>query len=98
MGYQMEIPVGMIFKKMYCRYCGERLAKQKITNVYCAGDANFDRVMTNGIININQQTKVTYIYKCPNCKKTATYDEQVGYSKIQKRLGKKILADEDLKK
>ena len=98
MGYQIEIPAGMIFKKMYCRYCGERLAKQKIVNVFCAGDPNFDRVMLNGIINIKQQTKVTYIYKCPNCKKTSTYDEQLQYSKVQKRLGKKIITDEDLKK
>ena len=45
MGYQMEMPVGMLFRRMYCRYCGEKLVRHKITNVYSAGDPNFDRVM-----------------------------------------------------
>lgn len=98
MGYQMEMPVGMLFRRMYCRYCGEKLVRHKITNVYSAGDPNFDRVMKGGIVNIKQQTKVTYVYKCPSCNKISKCNEQCGYSKIQKRLGRKILSDEDLKK
>ena len=34
MGYKMEIPVGMLFRKMYCRYCGEKLKRHKIVDVY----------------------------------------------------------------
>ena len=53
--------------------------------------------MTSGIINVKQQTKVTYIYKCPNCDRISTYDEQLLYSKVQRRLGKKILTEGDFK-
>ncbi|MBQ8840427.1 MAG: hypothetical protein IJ004_03790 [Clostridia bacterium] len=103
MGYKMEIPVGMLFRKMYCRYCGERLKKHKIVDVYTVGDPNFSRTMKIGpaghkIVNIHSQTLVTYIYKCPNCNKPSTYKEQLEYSKIQKRLGKKILSDDEIKK
>ena len=102
MGYKMEIPVGMLFRKMYCRYCGEKLKRHKIVDVYTVGDPNFSRIMKIGvgtkIVNIHSQTMVTYIYKCPNCNKPSTYKEQLEYSKIQKRLGKKILSDDEIKK
>lgn len=49
MGYKMEIPVGMLFRKMYCRYCGERLKKHKIVDVYTEGDPNFSRTMKIGV-------------------------------------------------
>ncbi|MBQ8393502.1 MAG: hypothetical protein IJX51_07000 [Clostridia bacterium] len=101
MGYKMEIPVGMIFRKMYCRYCGERLKRHKATDVYTSSDPNFSRTMKirsagHRIVNIGSQTSVTYIYKCPNCNKQSTYDEQLLFSKIQKRLGKKILSDDEI--
>ena len=101
MGYKMQIPVGMIFRKMYCRYCGERLKVHKIVDVYTVGDPNFSRTMKIGpaghkIVNIHSQTLVTYVYKCPDCGKAVTYEEQVYFSKIQKKLGKKILSDDEI--
>lgn len=100
MGCEMQIPVGMTFRKMYCRYCGERLKVHKIVNVYHPGDPQFERVASFGIhgkmIHFTNQTKVTYVYKCPDCGKAVTYEEQVCFSKIQKKLGKKILSDDEI--
>ncbi|MBQ7761494.1 MAG: hypothetical protein IJ400_05510 [Clostridia bacterium] len=99
MGYKMEIPMGMLFRKMYCRHCGQRLEREKVTNVYFPGDPNFSRTMHFGgktIINIGKQTVVTYIYKCPDCGKTATYYEQVHIARRQRKLGKRILTDVEI--
>ena len=30
-GSEIEMPVGMIFKRMFCHKCGARLKKEKIT-------------------------------------------------------------------
>ena len=32
-GLEIEMPVGMIFKRMFCHKCGARLKKEKITKI-----------------------------------------------------------------
>lgn len=36
-GSEIEMPVGMIFKRMFCHKCGARLKKEKITKIYKKG-------------------------------------------------------------
>ena len=57
MGYELNIPLGMMFRKMYCRHCGNNLKRHKIKNVYDSKDPNFERVMMRSIVNINLLTE-----------------------------------------
>jgi len=36
-GSEIEMPVGMIFKRMFCHKCCARLKKEKITKIYKKG-------------------------------------------------------------
>ena len=57
-GNEMEIPVGMIFKKMYCHECGNRLKVKKISNVYKKGDDNYtDSLLGNFTIGMSSVKK-----------------------------------------
>ena len=37
-GSEIEMPVGMIFKRMFCHKCGARLKKEKITKKKLIGN------------------------------------------------------------
>lgn len=39
-GYESEIDLGMLFRKMYCHKCGTRLKRKKITAIYHKGALN----------------------------------------------------------
>ena len=40
-GSETKIPVGMIFKKMFCHQCGAQLKKEKITKTYKKGERGY---------------------------------------------------------
>lgn len=96
----LTIPVGMVFRKMYCYQCGIRLKKEKISNVYKKGETGYTRHLPGrfgGIpLGMSELEKVGYCYQCPSCKFTFTYDEQCIIAKKQKKLKKIILAEEEL--
>lgn len=96
-GYESEISVGMLFKKMYCFKCGGKLKKQKVSNISKKGEDGYSgRILGHATIGMDKVEKVGYIYKCSKCGLEISYDEQLRISKIQKRLKKKILADEEM--
>lgn len=95
-GYESTISLGMIFKKMYCLQCGNRLKKKKISNLYEKGDPNYSNdILGHATIGMDKIEKVYYIYCCPNCGMEITYDEQCAIAKNQKLLKKKMLNKKD---
>lgn len=93
-GYEMKIPAGMIFRKMYCCKCGTLLEKQKQSTVYKKGEVGYqNKILGHSTIGMDKKEEVSYVYKCPNCQEIVSYDEQVAISKIQKKMNKKILTE-----
>ena len=90
MAFFSEIDFGMIFKKMYCAYCGSKLKKEKVVEVFTKNDSEFKRVYL-GKINIKEMTNISYRYRCPNCGELTNYNQQLQYRKEQKKARKKIL-------
>ena len=96
MGYECTIDAGMLFRKMYCCLCGERLQKEKVIQVYRRGEPGFrTRVATIRTIGMQELTEVSYVYRCPHCGRITTYDEQLRIHKLQKKLKRRILSSDD---
>lgn len=91
-GHEMNIPIGMLFKKMYCYKCGNKLEKKKISEIIKKGDLAYsDDILGHGTIGMDKKEQISYIYKCPNCQLEITYEEQCIISEKQRRANKKIL-------
>ena len=96
--YEITIPIGMIFRKMFCHKCGTQLKKEKISKIYKKGESGFHKLnmLSGTTFGISQLKETNYIYKCPKCGAKITYDNQCIIAKKQKRLKKKILNEDDL--
>ena len=95
-GYESTISLGMIFKKMYCKKCGNILKRKKISNIYKKGDSNYSNdVLGHATIGMERIEKVYYIYHCRNCGLESTYEEQCVIAKKQKLLKKRILTEKE---
>ena len=93
-GYEAEIPIGMLFRKMYCAKCGEKLKLQKRSRIIKKGEEGFrSHFGRRYIIGMTEIKKTEYDYICLQCQQITTYDEQLQIRKQQKLLGKKILED-----
>lgn len=96
-GYETEIPIGMIFRKMYCHKCSAQLKREKTTNVYKKGESGYsNKILGNTTIGMTEIAKTHYIYRCPNCNSEISYDAQCIVSKKQKQLKQKIICEKDL--
>ena len=96
---EVEINV-KLFKKFNCIKCGTPIKINKTKKVYYPGDPGFKKECGNihsSMVSYKKYTYIRYNYKCPNCSKETAYLQQVAYSKIQKKLNKKILTEEDLR-
>ena len=91
-GSETKIPVGMIFKKMFCHQCGAQLKKEKITETYKKGEQEYsNKILGHSTLGMSEISKSYYIYKCSNCGAKISYDCQCVIEKKQKLLKKKIL-------
>lgn len=98
MSYEIKIPIGMLFKKMFCCKCGGKLQKKKISKINYKGDKQFKKIRIGRTVALDKKQKIEHlVYYCPNCNIMAEYDEQVRISNIQKKKNKLILDDNDLK-
>ena len=96
-GNEVEVPLGMLFRKMYCRICSTKLKRKKISVVCKKGDINYtNRLLGKATLGMSEIQKSEYVYECPKCKVLTTYNNQLRISKLQKKTGKKILSDEEL--
>lgn len=93
-GATVSIPVAMLFKKYYCHKCGEHLKRQKVTETLNPGDHGyeaakdqiFDNHMIHGSISVTE-----YVFRCPTCNTTVTFDEQEDIATKQKHAKTHIL-------
>ena len=91
-GKETEIPVGMIFKKMFCHKCGTQLKKKKITKIYKKGDPGYsNHLLGHSTLGMSEISRSHYIYKCENCGSKISYDDQCVIAKKQKLLRRKII-------
>lgn len=96
-GAIVSIPIAMIFKKYYCHKCGERLKRQKVTQVLNPGDPGYvaarRQVMDNYEIlgKPGSVSVIHYVFACPACRATITFDEQKDVSVKQKYTKSRIL-------
>ena len=97
-GYEESRPIGMLFRKTYCIKCGARLKTRKISNIYKKGESGYqNHILGHGTIGMDRIEIATYIYKCLDCGCEMSYDNQVRYSRIQKKLKKRVLSDDEKK-
>lgn len=92
-GYRIQIDLGILFRKMYCCKCGERLKKHSISRIIKKGDYDFDTQLVGQktSIGMDKIKETTYIYKCNSCCYTIDYDYQKRIAKKQKSLKRKNL-------
>ena len=93
------MPAGMLFKR-FCHHCGTRLEKCANTRTVKRGDSDYEEHRRIGRTRVIGDVEVTEYtgYECPNCKNQIAYDEQIIISNIQKKLGKKVLSEEEIEK
>ena len=95
-GYETTIPVGMLFKRMFCHKCGAQLKKEKITETYKKGEQGYsNKLLGHSTLGMSEISKSYYIYKCPNCGAKINYDDQCVIAKKLKLLKKKILNEDE---
>ena len=95
-GYELKIPVGMIFRKMYCCKCGARLVKHKTSRLYKKGDVDYQsHILGHSTLGMSKILSESYIYFCPICENITTYDQQLEVARKQKALKCLVLPDKD---
>ena len=96
MATEYGMPLGMLLRRMYCFGCGTRLVRKKVRKTYRRGEEGFRNTLSNrSTINVQSYTEVTYVYRCPNCNKEISYDDQVKVAKKQAQAGRKILLEKE---
>ena len=97
-GYEIDIPLDIFFKKMYCHKCGAKMNKSNSSITTRKGELGFSkRIAGKPMIGMSQRKDIFTIFICPSCKNTQTYDNQKKISKLQKKLKKSILTDDEIK-
>lgn len=96
-GLNIEIPpLTTIFKKMYCHKCGERIKKKTESTLYYKGDIGYTNPhLFKTPIGMDKMEKKKWIYFCQRCGNTQSCKQQIEISKLQKKLGRNILTEEE---
>ena len=88
-GFELEIPAGMLFKRLCCDNCGARLKKQRIVNLYKKGEPEFqNHLLGHPTIGMTRIKKVSFVYICPHCGKITSYEDQLKLSDNKRRHDK----------
>lgn len=96
-GKSYAIPVGMVFKKYYCCKCGTKLEKERTHRVVNKEDKDYYQYQDCGTFPRVDHDVYDYRFKCPNCGKRNSYDEQCIMERIQKKSKSKILSSKEIK-
>lgn len=96
-GKSYAIPVGMVFKKYYCCKCGTKLEKERTHRVVNKEDKDYYQYQDCGTFPRVDHDVYDYRFKCPNCGKRISYDEQCIMERIQKKSKSKILSSKEIK-
>lgn len=96
-GKSSSIPVGMVFKKYYCSHCGARLEKERTHRVVTKDDKDYYQYHDVGTYPRRDYDVYSYRFKCTECNKRFSYTEQCVFSRIQKKIGKRMLSESEIK-
>ena len=87
----------MLIKKFYCHCCGELLIKNKRTRTIRRGDPDYKEHSRIGRTQMIGDIELTeYDFKCPDCGRITSFDEQCVIENIQKNVGKHILSQAEI--
>ena len=93
----VSVPIGMLLKKFYCHKCGEHLKKCSKTRTVTPGDPDYrEHSSINRTHMVGDIELTEYDFECPVCGNIVDYEEQRIIGKIQKRLGKKLLSEDEI--
>ena len=97
-----SIPFGMLTRKFYCHQCGKKLFRHSRTRTVCPGDPDYKKyavrrhgltvTFTPGNVEVTE-----YDFRCPECQIITHYDKQLVIEHIQKSLGKRCLAESEIR-
>lgn len=89
--------MAMKTRKFYCHKCGEELTVQPRTRIITRSDPDYNKHNRIGRTHISGNVELTeYDFFCRSCKRTIPFSEQRVIEKIQKKLGKRILSQEEI--
>ena len=87
----------MLIKKFYCHCCGGLLIKNKRTRTIRRGDPDYKEHSRIGRTHMIGDIELTeYDFKCPDCGRITSFDEQCVIENIQKNVGKHILSQAEI--
>ena len=92
-----SIPIGMVFKKYDCPYCGKRLLKEKTHRVVTKEDNDYYQYHDVGTFPLRDYDVYSYQFRCPSCCRRIAYEEQRIFAKLQKKYGSKVLSPSQIR-
>jgi len=96
MSLKLEMDLALVFKKFYCHKCGERLSRNSNTRTVKRGDSDYSEHNTLGRTHMLGDVQLTeYGLKCTKCGRSVDVDKQRLIARIQKKLGKRIITDDE---
>lgn len=94
MATEISMPIGMLFRKMYCAQCGNLLERKKVKETHRRGEPGFRNTLTDrSTINVGSYTKIYYVYYCPRCKSVISYKDQKVIAREQSKQNRNITED-----
>ena len=92
-----SIDVAMATRKFYCHKCGDQLIRESRTRIIQRGDPDYREHSHRGHTHMIGDVELTeYDFKCRSCDRIIPRDAQYVTEKIQKRLGKHILSEQEI--
>jgi ribosomal protein S26 len=93
-----EIDIRILFKTFYCSTCGNKLRKIKIKKTLNEEQKKkyYRELFLWGKPIELQVEKVKLAFMCVKCQKLETTDKQLKVAKIQKKLKKKVLTQDEI--
>ena len=96
-GKSYSLPFGMVFKKYHCAKCGAKLEKERTHRVVTKDDKDYYRYHNYGTFPRRDYDVYDYRFKCPDCGRRVSFEEQCIIEKIQKEQGHWVLSSSEIK-
>lgn len=96
-GKSYSIPVGMVFKKYYCHECESKLSKYKTHRVVTKNDPDYFQYQDKTSYPRIDHDVYDYHFKCNQCNKLISVNQQYIIEIIQKNLKSKRLSEIEIK-